>query len=305
MKKYVVKKFTLIELLAAMAVFSIMLMISIRIFSGSQQIWLRSEQKTDTFASARTAMEYMASRIQSLTYFEDPSPDKQYPFEITEKSIWFVSTMAMADGNSRSRFLKFRLVDPAGSSEYAGFLQMIKYEGHNGKWFGQLFPTYYDSKRESKYIEYNEEHERFEDVKAKRKITSYTEAKEHLRKVFNKFDASDFKDNPRVDGVDTNAVAVDICENVVGLNFRYYVAKGVSEDSDEADKLIGNNANEGRTATTHAAPYLVEIELKILDSRDSFLKWKEADSNTKREEIFLEHGYTFSRAVLLGKKGNE
>ena len=51
MKKYVVNKFTLIELLAAMAVFSILLMLSIRLFTGAQNLWLRSEQKTDTFAS--------------------------------------------------------------------------------------------------------------------------------------------------------------------------------------------------------------------------------------------------------------
>lgn len=283
MKIYAVKKFTLIELLAAMAVFSILLMLSLRLFSGSQQLWLRSEQKTDTFASARTAMEYMASRLQTLTYIEDPSEDKQYPFEITDKSVWFISTMAMADGGSRSRFLKFRLVDPTGSSDYAGFLQMIKYEGHEGKgFFGQLFPTYYESDRRP------------------RNVKTYNEAMDHLKKLFGEFDAADFDDNPKVDGVTTKAAAIDICENVIDLKFKYFVAE---EDPADPDNFNKNKLDdEAKTAKIYGAPYLVEIELKMLDSRESFLKWKEA-GEIEKKRIFLEHGYTFSRAVLLGKKG--
>ena len=304
MKKYVVRNFTLVELLAAMAVFSILLMLSIRLFSGSQQIWLRSEQKTDTFASARTAMEYMASRMQTLTYFEDPSIDKQYPFEITKDSIWFVSTMAMGNGSSQRRFLKFRLVTPEGSSDYAGHLQMIKYDGQEGiSFFNQLFPTYYESERKP------------------RKITSYDKAKTHLENIFAHFDNTGIdskgnhgylyktgtkylKDNPDIktdEGtVKTKAVAVDICENVIDLKFKYYVAKDVADDSPDFSEL----ESDAKTAKSNGAPYLVEIELKMLDSRDSFQIWKDAagDAN-KQNRIFLEHGYTFSRAVLLGKKG--
>ena len=61
-----------------MVVFSILLVISMRLFSGAQQIWLRSEQKTDTFASARTAMEFVSSRLQTISYVSDE------PFEMKE-----------------------------------------------------------------------------------------------------------------------------------------------------------------------------------------------------------------------------
>lgn len=289
MKKYSRQNFTLIELLAAMAVFSILLVVSLRLFSGAQQMWLRSEQKTDTFASARTAMEFLASRMQTLTYVEDSLYVNQYPFEMNEEYIWFVSNVAMGDGNHSRHFVKFRLVDPDGSSEHAGKLQMIKYTGQNAKsknFFGQLFPSYNETARRN------------------RKIKSVDEAVDHLNNVFEKFDENDFEDHPTVDGVETRAVAVDICENVIGLKFTRYVAL---EDPSEPNNASKNKLDEtAKTGKTNAAPYLVEIELKMLDSRESFLKWRENKEDAdKRNDIFLEHGYTFRRAVLLGKKGSE
>jgi prepilin-type N-terminal cleavage/methylation domain-containing protein len=132
MKKSRRINFTLIELLAAMAVFSILLVVSMRLFSGAQQIWMRSEQKTDTFASARTAMEFIASRMQTIYYHNDE------PFEITDgvssgtyemDSIWFLSNMPKADGSKHLHFVKFRLENPTGSDPRAGMLQLLKYTG--------------------------------------------------------------------------------------------------------------------------------------------------------------------------------
>ena len=96
MKKYQKSSFTLIELLAAMAVFCILLAVSIRLFTGAQQVWVRSENKTDTFASARTAMEFFAARMQTVEYSESE------PFGIVDDdgvdgyekdSIWSIRWM--------------------------------------------------------------------------------------------------------------------------------------------------------------------------------------------------------------------
>ena len=62
---------------------------------------------------------------------------------------------------------------------------------------------------------------------------------------------------------------------------------------------------EIESGSTNAAPYLVEMELRMLDSRESFLKWKNAGDEQTRIDVFTENGYTFRRAVLLGKKGND
>lgn len=278
MKKYSRKNFTLIELLAAMAVFSILLMVSLRLFNGAQQMWLRSEQKTDTFASGRTAMEFIASRMQALIYLD--SGDDFYPFYINEKTVWFTSKMATGDRGAGRHFLQFRLVDPSSTKfSNAGTLQMVRYTGQNEdakkNFFGELFPRHHDS-------------EWYE-----RKIKTYDQAMEHLEKVFEEAEKSN-KDNPEVDGVETRLTAIDICENVIELKFSRYV---VAASGDKLhDDPMPNEA--------WMAPYLVEVELKMLDSRESFLKWKNA-SDSEKKDIFLEHGYTFRRAILLGKKGDE
>ncbi len=284
MKKYRRTHFTLIELLAAMAVFSILLVVSLRLFSGAQQIWLRSEQKTDTFASARTAMEFLASRVQVINYIDDE------PFEIIDNTdsdstgvagyecdeIWFFSNLALGDGGHYRHFIKFRLVDPTGDKDNAGAFQMIKYTDQKARgrnhFFHELYPGYSDDSR---------------------KIKTYTEAMTHLRKVFAEVEENG--DDPTVDGVEASASAVDIIENVVSFKIIRYVAE-VEDDGSYKFEYAGGD--------TTAAPYLIEVELRMLDSRESFRRWREAESKAEKDAIFAEYGYTFRRAILLGKKGN-
>ena len=96
------------------------------------------------------------------------------------------------------------------------------------------------------------------------------------------------EENPTVT-VKTRATAVDLIENVISFKLKRYVANG-------------NTLDDSRTGDTQAAPYLLEIEVRVLDSRESFELWQEANA-AEKDRIFTEHGYTFHRAVLLGKKG--
>ena len=290
MKKVTHKNFTLVELLAAMAVFSILLILSIRLFTGAQNLWLRSEQKTDVFASARTAMEFVASHIQTLLYSADEpfgiidSAENEYE----KDSIFFVSTIRHS-GNYGRYFCRFFLVDPDPAdtaSEYeklnAGTLQMMSYTG-GSKSFYQLFPPYRPDIRN-------------------RVIKSRDEA---LSALYGPFTGSSFGDSSaakfrRLETMSDSAVEtedgidrVGIVENVVSFKLTRYIADTAGQKLDP-DKKDGD---------TDVAPYLLEIELKIMDSRESFKKWQDADDD-KKDDIFAENGYTFRRAVLLGKKGN-
>ena len=103
-------RFTLVELLVSMAVFSILLLVSMQIFSNSQRLWLSSEQKNRTYADARSAMEFITSRIQTQAY------SANIPFCIKKNGeMFFPTAMPMnrkkADGEDRDklsmRFIKF------------------------------------------------------------------------------------------------------------------------------------------------------------------------------------------------------
>jgi len=63
-------KFTLIELLAALAVFSILAALVMQFFSGAQRLWLSSERRSNTYAEARASMEVVNELLSSLVFCE-------------------------------------------------------------------------------------------------------------------------------------------------------------------------------------------------------------------------------------------
>ena len=271
MKKYQVKHFTLIELLAAMAVFSVLLLISMRLFSGAQQLWLRSEQKTNTFADARLAMEFVASRMQSFIYEED------WPFYIENHNstdqIWFPSRLPMGNGYANNsfgrRYFQFMLVDPlktsgTGYHEDAGKLRLRYYNGSNDKKFGWIFSSYNENNRYFK-----EADDAFDHVKGK------------------------------FDGSLDEEYEIDIVENVISFDLVWYDGK-YNESAGANDSKW--ELKKSTAANSKTPPYLVEVEIRMLDSKDSFEKWQQASTSAGKDEVFAEFGYTFRRAILLGKK---
>lgn len=67
-KKRIKHCFTLLELIVAMGIFSILMLMLMQFFSGTQKIWTESEKRNTTYADARIAMDLMASMLQSTFY---------------------------------------------------------------------------------------------------------------------------------------------------------------------------------------------------------------------------------------------
>lgn len=70
MRNPVRKGFTLIELVVAMAVFSLMMLLMMQFFMDTQRLWSKSEDKANMYADARVAMDLMSSALQSVYYQE-------------------------------------------------------------------------------------------------------------------------------------------------------------------------------------------------------------------------------------------
>lgn len=81
--------FTLIELVVAMAVFSLMMMLMMRFFTDTQRLWSRSEDRANMYADARVAMDLMSSALQSVYYQESSgagqSENRQERFYIASR----------------------------------------------------------------------------------------------------------------------------------------------------------------------------------------------------------------------------
>ena len=88
----------------------------------------------------------------------------------------------------------------------------------------------------------------------------------------------------------TNEDVLEIMENVIAFKLRPH-------------NYSGRNLQYDQNVST-TPPYLMEIEISVIDSKDNFRKWQDAQANEKKE-IETESGYTFRRAVLLGDWRNE
>ncbi len=112
-----VKYFSLTEIIVSMAVFSVLLVMMLQFFTGAQKIWASSAQKNTVYASARGAMNMLASALQSMVFVPNDSP-----FRIAKDySIIFVSKypLSFKDGTRTPYVMKFSFKTPAdGKSKF-------------------------------------------------------------------------------------------------------------------------------------------------------------------------------------------
>ena len=140
-KNMKISRFTLVELLVAMGVFSILLLVSMQIFSSSRRLWLNSERQNRAYADVRTAMEFLTSRIQTQAYTDD------MPFLIKRDAVnskmYFPTAIPMnrnnASGKSRDKN-SMRFIGFTKSAD--GVLQMHIYSDEGRSSFQKNIPPY-------------------------------------------------------------------------------------------------------------------------------------------------------------------
>ncbi len=69
------QNFTLIELIAAMGVFVIILAMVMQIFTGAQTMWRHTENRTEIYADARAAMDIVCRMIENSAALYQETPD--------------------------------------------------------------------------------------------------------------------------------------------------------------------------------------------------------------------------------------
>lgn len=67
-KNRTIRSFTLIELVVAMGVFSIMMLGLVQLFSSTQNLWSGMSSRTETFENARIVMDLIANDLQTIYY---------------------------------------------------------------------------------------------------------------------------------------------------------------------------------------------------------------------------------------------
>ena len=262
-RKITKNHFTLVELLVAMAVFSILLLISMQIFGSSRKLWLDTENKNRAYANARTAMEFISSRIQTQAYTEN------MPFFIDATSrfckIYFPTAMPMnrkdASGNERDkqglRFIGFSLAED-------GILRMHIFSDEKKTGFQRLIPPFVRTSG---------------GVEAAYQAACNTVA----NNTVNKTDYTGEEHN-----------VIELAENVDAFSLRPYMRNGGART---APRYVNS---------TNSPPYLLEIELRVIDSKENFKKrrdYLDAGDGMATTAVLEEHSYTFNRSILLNYRG--
>ena len=290
MKRYR-RNFTLVELLAAMAVFCVLLLVSMRLFSGSQRLWVRAEQKTNTFADARTAMEFVATRLQTLVYFED------MPFGMSGDEIWFLSNYPDGERSTTGKTVQdFWYFTKFERNPYTGQLTMKTFSNEafsNKKKFQQLLPPYLNDS--AARAAWNSVLGKWRTPQSSGSPASHEDIIENV---------TSFKVSGFFAERDGNAWKA-IPGNSVGA--AYYRSSVSTYDFPAENATLGTGAspNDENTSATKkfftTPPYLVEVEISLLDSKERYDEWKTADADGKKD-LESEYGYTFRRAILLGQR---
>ena len=102
-------KFTLVELIVAMAVFSILLLLMLQFFTGAQTIWHGMEKRNEIYANARIAMDLMTAQLQNTFYTNAGIPFVIVNPDTDDSRIYFATrTGDQFPGNSSLKYMTFQ-----------------------------------------------------------------------------------------------------------------------------------------------------------------------------------------------------
>ena len=269
--------FTLVELLVAVGLLSLIMMLLLQLFSGAQKIWVSSEKTGNVYADARVAMELMADLLNTVQFShgEDDATgnrntarDMIFSLDSSTKdngrdsgSVVFAASAAARNlpvTDNPVCFVSFRLGD-SGNANTRGKLFMVVYSDRKADFYN-YFPPYgsFGNSRDT--------------------------AKNNLKTQMNS-QVSEY--GSTAEGSEDEFCQV-IAENVVAFKLTAYAL--------ESGQLVKKSAS----ADVAEPPHMIEIQLTVLDA-DSYTRWQEL-TGTAQDDYLKQHQRTFSRSVFIGDR---
>ncbi|QSH41335.1 hypothetical protein P0136_08575 [Lentisphaerota bacterium ZTH] len=105
MIKCPIKKFTLVELLVAMAIFMILSMVIMQFFNSASKVWSNTEKRNQVYADARIVMNLISNDLQAMMYNNQDSTEGIFPIWYEDRPIKAFESVA-GDYNTLSAVQK-------------------------------------------------------------------------------------------------------------------------------------------------------------------------------------------------------
>lgn len=109
-------RFTLVELLVSMGVFTLLMFVLIRFFDSAQKAWTLSSQRNMVYENARIALDLITRDLQCALYNDENSVKGIYPFwhENTNK-INFITATSIKSSNATSKICEVKYARSDGT----------------------------------------------------------------------------------------------------------------------------------------------------------------------------------------------
>jgi type II secretory pathway pseudopilin PulG len=296
------KPFTLLELILAMGILSVMMVLMLSFFSAAQKAWMTSSANAEIYENARVAMDLMTRDLQSALYNDENSSQGIYPFwHESVNRINFITATSVGD-----------------TADEPNIIREVKYARSNGS--SATTPLTQEdlpSTAPGTTI-----------LKGGWLVRSVTgascvdpdPAKANIKtEALNKYNFALF---PRSDGNMNRAYKIFKAFPDAGnisrkssQDFNYVVPYIVSLEftcyNNRAQDMVDANIYSSSPAEATPFPYAIGIEIVLLD-RASWAKWKAMggniatpDSDTSATKIFREaHQKTFTTMIYLGSRNS-
>lgn len=301
--KTVKYKFTLAEILVAMAVFSILLTLMLQFFSGARTLWTANEKRASVYADASIALDLMANLLQT-TYLnrKEPvfpvtgsvtPPENQTPFLIKRDS-------AAPDDSSSNNRIFFISELPGGSLLSGGAIRFLSFQrGDDPDNTGKNNVLYLKVLCDAEGLDFSSCNDLAPLAGNESKFgKEHNGTLEGIRNFLYDLmtNHSGFKLQAGGGSSDDHKRRVKpILRNVTGLKFIpiYLEGSDIKKDTGDADYTGIYLATEGKTLVG------IEIELSLMPSEAVVNDWA---SKSFDNDFRISNEFTFRRTVWFGHR---
>jgi len=291
-------KFTLIELMVAMAVFALLMASLMQFFGSAQKLWSLSSSKSEMFENARVALEMISRDLQSAYYNSGTTP-----FYVSSGARSSASAMGCASSNPEQRlaFIAYTDNKPCNSGNSNKISRVCKVQYYLQNWSAtnnnqytlmvyvignyQIAGSSYVGTDFTKLWNFG---------------SNISEVMAFGSSVASLYTTTQSDVTATSAGTSENCYyACEIIPYVVDFRVDCYKQGDYSApDTANSPAVVA----DGNPMCSPEFPYSVQISLSLL-SRNDYNKWSAMTAGAAKDAYLTQHMRTFTKRVVIGNRG--